>query len=287
MTSIINNSVSERYFGIVQGRLTVSPPGELQWFPQDSWSDEFLRAKNVGIEFIELLTERDFNPNNPVWSVNGRDCLREIAETTGRRLYSICTDYIIDHALLGDESDAVKQHVREFIDAGGDLKCAVAVFPLLEESNLTAQNWNYYVPILREFAKQAARYKMTICIESLLNGFELRKLLESIDESNVKCVFDTGNRVLDNQDLGSEIRLLGGDWIQHVHIKDKNHLGENVLMGRGLVDFLNVFEALSDIDYRGPLVFETTRGTDPVVTADYHMDTCRFFMHEASNASSS
>ena len=30
--------------GIVQGRLIQSPPGELQWFPQDDWEKEFFIA---------------------------------------------------------------------------------------------------------------------------------------------------------------------------------------------------------------------------------------------------
>ena len=35
-------------FGIVQGRLTQSPPGCLQWFPQDNWKDEF----RIASEFV-------------------------------------------------------------------------------------------------------------------------------------------------------------------------------------------------------------------------------------------
>ena len=47
---------------------------------------------------------------------------------------------------------------------------------------------------------------------------------------------------------------------------------------------LEVFGALRDIGYRGPLVFETTRGTDPVETARFHMATCNFFSYDASLA---
>jgi len=276
------SSICEPDFGIIQGRLTVPPAGLLQWFPQEEWREEFGYAESVGIRFIELLTERDYNSLNPAWSAGGRDEIRAAARESGRDVYSICTDYIIDHELLGTDAKAVKQHVSEFLDAGADLKCAVAVFPLLEKSNLTADNAVKYVPLMKEFARQAAESGMTICIESLLNGTDLKNLLEDINESNVKCVFDTGNRILDNRDLDTEIRLLG-NWITHVHIKDKNACGENVLMGTGLVDFRRVFEALNDIDYRGPLVFETTRGTNPLKTASYHMDTCCFFTHEATH----
>ena len=36
-------------FGMVQGRLTQSPPGCLQWFPQETWQDEFHIASDLGI----------------------------------------------------------------------------------------------------------------------------------------------------------------------------------------------------------------------------------------------
>ena len=49
--SIINE------FGIVQGRLTQSPPGCLQWFPQGCWQKEFKIASDIGINYIELIAE--------------------------------------------------------------------------------------------------------------------------------------------------------------------------------------------------------------------------------------
>lgn len=270
-----------RPFGIVQGRLTVPPAGQLQWFPQDSWRDEFVNAEKIGIEFIELLTERSHNRNNPVWSGSGRDEIKAVSGQTGRSLYSICTDYIIDHSLLEDSAGETAAHVRKFLEAGAGLGCKVAVFPLLEQSNLTPASAAAMVPIVKGFARQAAESGMLICVESLLDGSHLNAFLDRVDEPNVKCVFDTGNRVLDNPDLAPEIRLLG-DRIAHVHIKDKNAAGQNVLLGTGMVNFAEVFGALKEIGYRGPLVFETTRGKDPLETARYHMAVCSFFSYEAS-----
>lgn len=270
-----------RPFGIVQGRLTVPPDGRLQWFPQDFWRDEFAAAEEIGIEFIELLTEREYNRDNPVWSGAGRDEIKATSQRTGRSLYSICTDYIIDHPLLEDAGGQTAAHVRAFLEAGAALGCRVAVFPLLEQSNLTPASTQAMVPLIKGFARQASKSEMLICIESLLEGSHLKTFLERVDEPNVKCVFDTGNRVVDNPELEPEIRILG-DWIAHVHIKDKNAAGENVLLGTGMVNLAEVFRALKEIGYGGPLVFETTRGRNPLETARYHMTTCNFFSHEAS-----
>lgn len=269
-----------RPFGIVQGRLTIPPAGQLQWFPQPSWQEEFKNAEQIGIEFIELLTEREYNSRNPFWSESGREEIRLLAQKTNRKLYSSCTDYIIDHSLLDENNNESIEHVREFLNASMDLGCEISVFPLLEKSELNVKTASALVPIIKNFAQQVAETGMVICIESLLDGENLKRFLEDVNEDNVKCVFDTGNRVIDNQDLASEINILG-KWIKHVHIKDKSAAGENVLLGTGLVNFYEVFKALESINYHGPLVFETTRGTEPLETATYHMHTCNFFAHEA------
>lgn len=277
----MNSKPPSSYFGIVQGRLTVPPEGELQWFPQGYWQDEFVTAQEIGIEFIELLTEREHNQDNPVWSQSGRNEIKAASRSTGRSLYSICNDYIINHSLLRDSAGETAAQVCKFLEVGAELGCKVAVFPLLEQSDLTSTSSAELVPLIRRFARIAAKFDMLICIESMLDGATLKAFLECVAEANVKCVFDTGNRVLDNPDLASEIRLLG-EWIAHVHIKDKNALGKNVLLGTGLVNFTEAFRAINEIGYSGPLVFETTRGKNPLETVKFHMALCNFFGYETS-----
>ena len=272
-------------FGIVQGRLSKPPADQLQWFPQGCWQDEFHNAKKLGINFIELLDENRYNKDNPIWSDSDRSQLKSVSQKTDRQLYSICTDFIMANTLLDNKgTNTTKGHVKKLIDRADELGCKVIVLPLFEKSKLSTSTTHLFIPIIRDFAQYSSQLNINICIESLLDGPNLKIFLESINESNVGCVFDTGNRVIDNPQLDEEIKLLG-DWITHVHIKDKNYNGENVLLGTGLVNFAKVFEALVEIRYEGPLVFETTRGTDPLVTASYHMEICNFFLHEARNGS--
>ena len=44
------NNFGIKSYGIVQGRLTIPPAGELQWFPQASWQKEFSVAKDLNID---------------------------------------------------------------------------------------------------------------------------------------------------------------------------------------------------------------------------------------------
>lgn len=272
-------SLAPRY-GIIQGRLVPAPPGQLQWFPQDRWEDEFALAPQVGIGAIELIAERNHNPCNPLWTASGQARIRELAARNGLTLHALCNDYVIDHALPGDRG--VLEQNLGLIEAGRRLGCMKYVLPLFERSELTAANSDQYVVPLHAIADAVADAGMILCLETILTGRELLDFLNVLGHPAAAAVYDTGNRVAFGHDLPADIRLLGKR-IAHVHIKDKNAANENVLLGTGLVNFRTVFEALADIEYDGPYTFETQRGRDPLRTARYNVGLVEYFRAEAAD----
>lgn len=267
-------------FGAVQGRLTTTPNGELQYFP-DNWQTEFMKAKDIDLNFIELLTERKFNSNNPFWTDSGRSEIKKLSHENGLSILTSCTDYIIDNSIINNQKTL--EHVKRFLESSSDLGIKKAVFPLLEKSEITKSNMNSYVPVLKNISDYAADLNVEIVLETLLNAKDLIKLLSLINRENTRCVFDTGNRAIFNEPLDKEIMLLG-DLITHVHIKDKNSDGENVLLGTGLVNFKNIFQALKNIKYDGNFVFETTRGINPIETMKYNINFCKFFANQSTHS---
>ncbi|NQV83546.1 MAG: sugar phosphate isomerase/epimerase [Rhodospirillales bacterium] len=264
-------------FGIVQGRLTQSPPGELQWFPGDKWPDEFGLAADLGIDYIELIAEVQHNPGNPVWSGGGIDRIKELAQKNGLSLHALCNDYPVEHAFVNGR-DVIEQTLR-LIERGKMLGVEKFVLPLFDASEMTAENSAEFEAGLKEIADAAHDASMITCLETVLTGAELIDLLDRLGHPGIKAVYDTGNRVAFGHDLAGDIRLLGNR-IAHVHIKDKNANNQNVLLGTGLVNFADVFKAIHDIGYDGPYTFETQRGTDPLRTARYNMDFTTFFFEE-------
>lgn len=264
-------------FGMVQGRLIQSPPGQLQWFPQEYWESEFFIAAALGIDYIELIAERNHNPDNPIWTDDGIGRIRELAERCGLSLHAFCNDYIVDHSLL-DDASVLDQNCR-LIERGALLGCEKYIMPLFEHSELTAANSGDYVAPLRAIADKAGEFGIMVCLETILTGSELIEVLDQIDHPALSVVYDTGNRIAFDHDLPGDIRLLGNR-ISHVHIKDKNIKNENVVLGTGLVNFKSVFEALADIDYDGPFTFETHRGNDPLRTAIYNIGLVNYFHAE-------
>lgn len=267
-------------YGIVQGRLTRS--NQLQRFPQENWEQEFKVAKTLGFSFIELLTEREFNPNNPIWSNYGRNKIKEINCINELEIYSICSDYIINHSLFNDPNKSVYAHVKKLCEASNEIGCKLLVLPLLEESNLTKDTAKLLAKPINEIAKIAQDLGITISIESLMKSDTLINFLEDLNCENIKIVFDTGNRVLMSDDLSNEIVSLKKH-INHIHIKDKNSDGNNVLLGTGKVNFEEIFNTLLSINYKDYIVFETTRGNNPIRSAKHNLDICNFFYENALN----
>ncbi|MDA8382266.1 MAG: sugar phosphate isomerase/epimerase [Betaproteobacteria bacterium] len=265
-------------FGVVQGRLMQAPAGHLQWFPQDAWEAEFFVAAALGIDYIELVAERSHNPGNPLWSAEGVERINALVLRNKLATHAFCNDYIIDHCLI-DDDEVVDQSLR-LAERGALLGCEKYIFPLFEKSELTVANLAAYIDPLRAIADKVQAVGITLCLETGLHGAALADFLDRIAHPAIKAVYDTGNRVAFGHDLPGDIRLLG-DRIAHVHIKDKNADNENVLLGRGLVDFLRVYEALADIGYSGPYTFETVRGNDPLRTAAHNLAFARFFHAEA------
>jgi sugar phosphate isomerase/epimerase len=279
---LISRFDSGHCYGFSQGRLTVPPKGELQWFPQDDWQLEFFNAGILGCSFIELLIERQKNESNPLWSCSGRQEIKNLCKKNNLIPYSICLDYIIDNSLFGESGSSAFESIAEALAAASELGCKVLVLPLLEESALTRDNLRAMAKTIAAAGKLAANDEIQVCVETLLSADNLNTFLAMVGLNNVKAVFDTGNRVVEAPDLSSEIIKLGKN-IGHVHVKDKDRHGNNVVLGSGLVDFCAVFSALNEIHYQGPLNFETNRGSVPMDTARFNLGLCEFFANNHKN----
>lgn len=267
--------------GIVQGRLIQSPAEELQWFPQAYWEAEFFIAGTVGINYIELIAERNYNIHNPIWSDTGIAQIKELVKRNSLSLHALCNDYIVNHALIGNV-EVLEQNLR-LIERCKLLGCEKLILPLFENSELNYDNSDNYIEVLRTIADKASECNILVCLETILDGNQIITFLNKLNHHNIAVVYDTGNRVAFGHDLAGDIRLLGNNRIAHVHIKDKNSHNKNVLLGTGLVNFQSVFEALCDINYEGPFTFETHRGTDPIRTARYNIEVINFFYSEAKS----
>lgn len=265
--------------GICQGRLTTSPGNQLQWFPGKLWPDEFAIGSKIGYSFIELLAEREHNSDNPIWTVEGRDQIIKTSLENNLKIYSACLDYIISHSIYkGNELNLeVLQYTKTFIKYCSYIGIKLIVIPLLEKSNLNKNNVAIVKKYLSIISECAYENEIKLSIESITSP---SVILEALKDTNVGCVYDTGNRALLSNNVCEEIEILS-EFINHIHLKDRDKNNNNIVIGTGIVDFLKIFKKLSAIGYKEKFSFETNRGKYVTKTALHNINFINFIKDES------
>lgn len=251
--------------GIIQGRLTASG-GKLQCFPYGKWKEEFFVARSLGFDCIELIVERKLGAPNPLWDAQGVRELLAVSKESGVRAFSLCDDQIMDAGLLAGDSEEARGCFETLVRLIGQLKLLGAsrlVLPFLEEASVKENREAFlsvrsYLEKLLPIAEEAG---VEIMLENDLPTPMLKDLV-STTGGKIGVCYDTGNRAYFGYDPAEILEL--GSLIRHVHIKDKELDGKNVMLGTGAVDFKIVFANLSAIGFGGPLILETSRGNEEV-----------------------
>jgi len=248
--------------GIVQGRLSKAPKGRLQFFPK-KWEKEFFLAKKAKLQFIEFFSERRFNKENPIWNDEKIKLYKKFAKKHNLKIINFCDDYIIQNSILNKKN---QKYFNRLILQCSKLKVKNIILPMYSSSDLNDENSQIYTKVLKKISLEAKKQKMNILIESNISPMSFSKLVKKIKSKNIYFLFDTGNRAIINRNLEKDI-IEFGKFLKHVHIKDKNNLKKNVPLGKGLVNFKNVFISLKKIKFKGNFTIESIRGNNPVFTA--------------------
>lgn len=250
-------------FGIVQGRL-IKPVNKnlLQYFPPN-WIEEIDLAKGLNFGFVEFFKDRNFNSICPFFFSNGFYIVKKILNLKNFKSYSFCDDFFINNNILKYES--LKKYFNDIATNLSILKTKLYILPLFEKSDLNKKNFLNFTSIINLISRILKKKKIILALEINLDIKHIEILFKKINCKNVFLVYDTGNRVKAGNYQQHEIIKLRSKII-HVHIKDKNLLGENVILGKGNVDFKKIFLGLKQIKYKKKFTFETNRGNIPVDT---------------------
>ena len=180
--------------------------------------EEFLdRASGLGYQGVMLMAKR---PHLAVldWGPKERERLRGRLERN--RLHTVCiagyTNFTA-HLEHGDipHREIQVQHVIELArlarDLGGNL---VRVFTGYESPALGyAAQWNLVVDTLRECARRAAEFDVTIGVQNhhdiAASSEALAELIRAVDEPNCRAMFDAWAPALHGDDLDASARMLG------------------------------------------------------------------------------
>jgi sugar phosphate isomerase/epimerase len=177
--------------------------------------------------------------------------------------YSFCDDFFINNNLISYRY--LDSYINKIIKKLSFLKIKIYVLALFEKSNLTKKNFKKYAYIINNISRRFKKARIKLALETNLNTNYLLKFFKAVDNKNSFLVYDTGNRLKKKHKQYLEILKLKKKII-HIHLKDKNFFGQNVIIGTGNVNFTSIFRSLKKINYKGNFVFESNRGGDPIVT---------------------
>lgn len=242
--------------GIIQGRLSYSG-SKLQCFPKNPLA-EFPIARNAKYKFIEFFAERNINKKNPIWSNIGIKNYIKSVQANNLCTYSFCDDYYINHNLgerkTLDYALSVLKKVRL-------LKIKKYIIPLYGKSFLRSHNQQSITKHISRIARICGNYRIELLLESNMSPQKFEEIKEKISSKNCFFLFDSGNRVVLKRSFYHDLKLFGKN-IRHIHLKDKNILKKNVIIGRGMVNFDLFFSSLKAIGYKGSFTIESQRGSD-------------------------
>ena len=195
--------------------------------------------------------------------------LKRIADAEGIRLtYSLGLDPAYDVSSL-DEPKRIggvrylQNIIKKMELAGGDLLSGVSYAgwgtPGVVMNDKTPY-WNQSVKSMREIIKTAEDCGVTYCVEAV-NRFETCIIntaaealayIEEIDSPNIGVLLDTYHMNIEENNIGDAIRLVGADRMKNFHTGENNRTAP----GRGHLNWDEIFGALAEIGYKGPIVSE-------------------------------
>ena len=103
-------------------------------------------------------------------------------------------------------------------------------------------------------------------IEANFDPNKTKELFKKIDNKKLGFTFDTGNIFNSGYDLVYYFNIIN-DYIDHVHIKDRDKKGANVSLGSGLINFDKIFKLIKKNKKISSLTLETYRKRNSIVEA--------------------
>ena len=251
---------AKNLIGIMQGRLLTPINNRIQAFPVERWHEEFLIAKELGLDCIEFIFEGEDFRKHPLMRKEGIDTIKKTETETGVRVLSVCADYFMDFPLhKGDQIGKNISVLKELISNSSLLGVRDIIIPCVDHSRISnPEEMTQFESSLNRCIPLAEKYSINITLEADLPPEDFLSLLNRFKSHCIKVNYDMGNSAFLGYNPGKEIDAYGR-WITDVHIKDRVYKGGTVPLGNGNVDFQVVFNKLREMNFSGIYIFQSAR----------------------------
>ncbi len=221
------------------------------------FEERFAKAAELGFDGVELCLGGDYK-EHPLFSEAGMEQIQALADDAGVAVSSFSPGAFTSYTYLHEDDDTRQEgirtlnHLSRMAPQFGVDFILVPFFGngMIPDDRVTDAR---LVDGLKETGAVAAKYGVTLAIESTLSAEQHIALSDAVGLDSVGVYYDMGNATNGGFDSGAEIRQLGTRYITAMHMKDTggNHLGE------GEADFEAVGAAVGAVGYDGWLTLET------------------------------
>lgn len=227
-------------------------------------NDTLSYLQQTGFDFVELpIGDTDASPAVLAkWERIGQQ-----ASALGLGVQT-CAILPPDRSLISPDNaqrQAGISYLRAMVDCSAAAGSTILMGPLyagfcvFTGKPATDEEWNWSVTAMREVAEYAGTKGVMLAIE-YLNRFEtylltcadeLVRYVEAVDHPNCRAAFDTFHANIEEKRIGEAIRKVA-PYLVHVQISEN----DRSTPGQGHINFEEVFAALQDVGYEGPIAIE-------------------------------
>lgn len=236
--------------------------------------DTFSSLKAMGYDFVEV-------PINSVDLPKWKRISQQLSEIDLNA--QACTICGPEYSLISADPSVRRagiDYLKQVVDCAALLNAPILMGPLyagfktFTGKPATADEWNWSVTGMREVAEHAQMQGVTLAIE-YLNRFEIYLLtcvddliryIEAVDHPNCRAAFDTFHANMEEKNVGDAIRKVA-PYLAHVQISEN----DRSTPGQGHINFGEVFDALQEIGYDGPIAIEAFGPNPPELAAATHI----------------
>ena len=243
--------------GIMQGRLSKKLGLPLQSFPEDTWEDEFIRAKKIGFNKLEWLIDKECNYKNPIFSEEGRNRINQLSNKYQIKIDTLCSHFIIYGGILNhsDNTENIKKYFLKTLEVAPLIGVKYLSIPLMDKMSLRNKVVRKEVEnFLQEITSKTS---IEILIESDLSNLDSLAFLNKLISKKIGILYDTGNSTKNNYSFIDNFHLISSK-VKQIHIKDFSlKLNKSVRLGEGDTNLEEVFKTIKLYGWEGPIILET------------------------------
>ena len=125
--------------GVMQGRLLPQINGMYQAHPIDNWEKEFFLARDLSLDCIEFIIDKNSIKKNPLMNKKGIDKIKKIIKKTNVKVHSICADIFMDLPLHSPNKNLRLKSLsilKKIIYASLNINIKYIIIPCVDRSKI-------------------------------------------------------------------------------------------------------------------------------------------------------